>query len=1667
MKSLSFKKLKNVFIYFFLLVLYAQSSFAGTYNHTNNGSNRERYISVYENETNTYRITSSSYIHVKWYQDVETQGSDVERDENTRTAERNASFSSTGSHFIKAEIFTTGWDPVCYVKWNITVSNPDTQGPYAPGNLRMTSSYDTGKSTSDGITYQGNPRFQWSEPNDPGNSGINQYQWAVTSSSSDPWSGTLIKDDFTTSTYVRPGTLSNGDYKFWVQAEDNATPPNWGEWTDTDFTIDTTDPITPYNLINPSSPTDDTTPNVYWSGSDSGGSGIDAYYVEFSKGSTDYTFTSSNTSLSNTEFNGVSLSDGNWSWRVHVVDIAGNDSWSSSKSITIQTDTQGPYAPGNLRMTSSYDTGKSTSDGITYQGNPRFQWSEPNDPGNSGINQYQWAVTSSSSDPWSGTLIKDDFTTSTYVRPGTLSNGDYKFWVQAEDNATPPNWGEWTDTDFTIDTTDPITPYNLINPSSPTDDTTPNVYWSGSDSGGSGIYVYYIEFSEGSTTYTFTSSASDTFLSDTEFTTPLSDGNWSWRVHAVDIAGNDSWSSSEPIVIESDTQDPAISNWLVSHDGSGQVTAQLVASDDTGVKRIRLEYSANSTSYSNTNDWMDWQEGETWRKTLSQDFNDEDQVYIRVWAEDQSAYENDTTAYYPSNPYTVQFIIDVPISLNNTAQQIDGFGGALHFYGYNPDDDVLDKIFDSDELAATIVRVGVGVDANDPECRSRSKDPDCNSPGAPGWCSYEFDMQSSLMPKLYNRAQKLLISNWYPYGSLDHDQLIIDRIKRARDIGWRNDKPIYVSIQNEPDGSWWNPLDESELAELIKNVGQKLAEEKTGGDPDYNWNNVYLMAPEASNPPDIMSYVNVIANDISVIGYHMYSDTIISDLAGWKSNLNSIRDASSEFYHDEDDNTGKNWETETSGKWDRYKYVPYKNVIDLTSVENLEKSIFTAKLIHYALTEGNSSAFLWWGLTWADSQGQGYLTTHDHDQGLIIVNHQTEAPMEELTTTKKYYAFKHYSKYIRPGYKRINIPSTTPILTSAYKTPNNQEVVIVIVNPEDTDTMISISGLDSYTLTQVVRTNNDLNCEDIPGGWTDTVPGMSITTLVYQTSCSTDADCDDGLYCNGTDTCSGGECTHDGSPCPETVCNHCQESTDSCYDSEGTFCGSDMECDGNGNCLSVVCTLDSDCDDDVDCTEDICNTSSGSCDHNPVNASCNDGNTCTDDSCNPGSGCVYTNNTVSCNDGDPCTGGDTCSGGVCNGTPKDCSHLDDECNDGACEPGTGNCIVEPKPEGTPCNGGQCDANGNCVTTDPPELSNNQVSPSSGSPDDTYTFQVTFTDGDNDPPDTVKLFVDGVEQNNFPIPSADWSSGHTFSHSLSNSGFDYGSHYYEFKATQGAWQQTLNDSFVVNTPVTTYTLYDTIQEELTTESYSGHSVEVQFVDTSTNCRTQYKINGTSETMDEGDVEIRDNGKLIFIHESCDDDHQGHLAFAFFKLLTSPPDTAFTVTPKMTTVAPGDEVVFEIPGNTRNMGIIDEYGDCDDVSDWHWGDRSGDGSNYEIYGIVPSNATAKDYACILKFQFYDSNDRYALKIEIKVISEPDHDISVGSVVPSSGASYQSGDSISISAQVSAANGLTEFPTVTLNISGPGNYLYSDSKYPAITGTETVSFSDWDTSGLAQGE
>ena len=59
-----------------------------------------------------------------------------------------------------------------------------------------------------------------------------------------------------------------------------------------------------------------------------------------------------------------------------------------------------------------------------------------------------------------------------------------------------------------------------------------------------------------------------------------------------------------------------------------------------------------------------------------------------------------------------------------------------------------------------------------------------------------------------------------------------------------------------------------------------------------------------------------------------------------------------------------------------------------------------------------------------------------------------------------------------------------------------------------------------------------------------------------------------------------------------------------------------------------------------------------------------------------------------CDDGSACSGTASCVEGYCvRGEAADCSDLDDACVVGRCDPDSGGCLAEPRPDGTPCDDG--------------------------------------------------------------------------------------------------------------------------------------------------------------------------------------------------------------------------------------------------------------------------------------------------------------------------------------------------------------------------------------------
>ena len=123
------------------------------------------------------------------------------------------------------------------------------------------------------------------------------------------------------------------------------------------------------------------------------------------------------------------------------------------------------------------------------------------------------------------------------------------------------------------------------------------------------------------------------------------------------------------------------------------------------------------------------------------------------------------------------------------------------------------------------------------------------------------------------------------------------------------------------------------------------------------------------------------------------------------------------------------------------------------------------------------------------------------------------------------------------------------------------------------------------------------------------------------------ASCDDGAFCNGTDTCSGGTCSvHSGDPCSAGAdCQDgCNEAADNCSATNGNACDDGVFCNGTDTCSAGTCSSHSGdpCTGGAEC-QDTCVEAADTCNAPDGTACSDDGEVCTDDTCDGAGGCEH------------------------------------------------------------------------------------------------------------------------------------------------------------------------------------------------------------------------------------------------------------------------------------------------------------------------------------------------------------------------------------------------------------------------------------------------------------
>ena len=156
---------------------------------------------------------------------------------------------------------------------------------------------------------------------------------------------------------------------------------------------------------------------------------------------------------------------------------------------------------------------------------------------------------------------------------------------------------------------------------------------------------------------------------------------------------------------------------------------------------------------------------------------------------------------------------------------------------------------------------------------------------------------------------------------------------------------------------------------------------------------------------------------------------------------------------------------------------------------DINNGVAVAGWIHDAIANGGASAWLWF---WYKAGST------DDNEGLLL---------KSGTDTKRHYTLGNYSKFIRPGYTRVDISGSMPadVLLSAYKAGGtNSTVVVVAINKGSATVNVPISvsgGTAPASLTPWVTSASD-NLQSgtavtVSGGsFTATLASMTVTTFV-------------------------------------------------------------------------------------------------------------------------------------------------------------------------------------------------------------------------------------------------------------------------------------------------------------------------------------------------------------------------------------------------------------------------------------------------------------------------------------------------------------------------------------------------------------------------------------------
>jgi glucuronoarabinoxylan endo-1,4-beta-xylanase len=384
----------------------------------------------------------------------------------------------------------------------------------------------------------------------------------------------------------------------------------------------------------------------------------------------------------------------------------------------------------------------------------------------------------------------------------------------------------------------------------------------------------------------------------------------------------------------------------------------------------------------------------------------------------------------------------VAVNFTEVHQRIDGFGASDAFNRPLSDADADAFFSPSKGIGLSILRVGIDAGGNDMSAYSNATR--AVARGAIVWAAPWSAPAAWKDNGSEVNGGHLLLAYYDAWAS---------RLAGfAQTLQQKAGVPLYgLSVQNEPDftasGYASMVYTNQELASFVKVLGPKLA--ALNPRPK-------LLAPDVAVWTGAWGYTSAILEDdaaaasLDIIAVHQYRE-----MSAPQTTARPI------------------WQTEQS---DMDPFDP-----------GIGNGLVVARWIHDALVIGKVSAWHYWWLTGLNNDNEGLIGYSGNSR-----------------LTKRFYTVGNFSKFVRPGFIVVGVSgSPKGVSVSAYKNPDTGEFVIVAINQNGSDTVVTLAlnGLIAGSVTPWV-TSNSLNLARQPAvaldgnTFTATLAASSVTSFV-------------------------------------------------------------------------------------------------------------------------------------------------------------------------------------------------------------------------------------------------------------------------------------------------------------------------------------------------------------------------------------------------------------------------------------------------------------------------------------------------------------------------------------------------------------------------------------------